>query len=307
MTTGAAEQPASGWQVLFCGLVRHAAQATAADRGRAALLATVSHDLRAPLAAAKAAVSGLRSRDVHLTEDDRAELLDAAEKSLDLLGRLTASLLDVSRLQAGALAVFPRPSDLGEIVADSLDALGPRARTVLADIPSGLPEVMADPAIMERVIANLVGNALRYAPAGSPPLVTARARGDRVELRVVDHGTGIPEADRKRAFLPFQRLGRPSEETGVGLGLVVSRGLAEAMGSTVEPEETPGGGLTMVVSLPAAPARPARGALLRLRAGLPEFPGDDLEGARSRDGQQGSDEAAEETAHPVADRRPDQQ
>jgi two-component system, OmpR family, sensor histidine kinase KdpD len=307
MTTGAAEQPASGWQVLFCGLVRHAAQATAADRGRAALLATVSHDLRAPLAAAKAAVSGLRSRDVHLTEDDRAELLDAAEKSLDLLGRLTASLLDVSRLQAGALAVFPRPSDLGEIVADSLDALGPRARTVLADIPSGLPEVMADPAIMERVIANLVGNALRYAPAGSPPLVTARARGDRVELRVVDHGTGIPEADRKRAFLPFQRLGRPSEETGVGLGLVVSRGLAEAMGSTVEPEETPGGGLTMVVALPAAPARPARGALLRLRAGLPEFPGDDLEGARSRDGQQGSDEAAEETAHPVADRRPDQQ
>jgi two-component system, OmpR family, sensor histidine kinase KdpD len=306
MTTGAAEQPASGWQVLFCGLVRHAAQATAADRGRAALLATVSHDLRAPLAAAKAAVSGLRSRDVHLTEDDRAELLDAAEKSLDLLGRLTASLLDVSRLQAGALAVFPRPSDLGEIVADSLDALGPRARTVLADIPSGLPEVMADPAIMERVIANLVGNALRYAPAGSPPLVTARARGDRVELRVVDHGTGIPEADRKRAFLPFQRLGRPSEETGVGLGLVVSRGLAEAMGSTVEPEETPGGGLTMVVSLPAAPARPARGALLRLRAGLPEFPGDDLEGARSRDGQQGSHEAAEEAAHPVADRRPDQ-
>ena len=116
---------------------------------------------------------------------------------------------------------------------------------------------MADPAMMERIMANLVGNALRYAPAGSPPLVTARARGDRVELRVVDHGTGIPEADRKRAFLPFQRLGRPGEGTGVGLGLVVSRGLAEAMGGTVEPEETPGGGLTMVVSLPAAPARPA--------------------------------------------------
>jgi two-component system, OmpR family, sensor histidine kinase KdpD len=224
---------------------------------RAALLATVSHDLRAPLAAAKAAVSGLRSRDARLTADDHAELLATAEESLDLLAHLVASLLDVSRLQAGALAVFPRPSDLGEIVADSLDALGPRARTVLADIPSGLREVMADPAIMERVIANLVGNALRYSPAASPPLVTARALGDQVELRVVDHGTGIPEADRKRAFLPFQRLGRPSDRTGVGLGLVVSRGLAEAMGGTVEPEETPGGGLTMVVSLPAAPARPA--------------------------------------------------
>jgi two-component system, OmpR family, sensor histidine kinase KdpD len=240
MTTGAAQQ-----------------LATEADRGRAALLAAVSHDLRAPLAAAKAAVSGLRSRDVCLTADDRAELLAAAEESLDLLAHLAASLLDVSRLQAGALAVFPRPADLGEIVADSLDALGSQARTVLADIPSGGCEVMADPVIMERVIANLVGNALRYSPTGSPPLVTARACGDRVELRVVDHGTGIPEADRKRAFLPFQRLGRPGDGTGVGLGLVVSRGLAEAMGGTVEPEETRGGGLTMVVSLPAAPVRPA--------------------------------------------------
>jgi two-component system sensor histidine kinase KdpD len=266
MTTCAAEQPAPAalrrqagpwWLVLCRDLVRQAAQAAEADRGRAALLATVSHDLRAPLAAAKAAVSGLRSRDARLTEDDRAELLATAEESLDLLGHLVASLLDVSRLQAGALAVFPRPSDLGEIVADSLDALGPRARTVRADIPPGLPEVMADPAITERIIANLVGNALRYSPAASPPLVTARALGDRVELRVIDHGTGIAEADRKRAFLPFQRLGRPSDGTGVGLGLAVSRSLAEAMGGAVEPQATPGGGLTMVISLPAAPARPA--------------------------------------------------
>src|ERR1700691_49089 len=152
MTTGIAEQPAPTWRVLFCELMRHAVQATEADRGRAALLAAVSHDLRA------------RSCDARLTADDRAELLAAAEESLDLLGHLTASLLDVSRLEAGALAVFPLPSDLAEIVADSLDALGPRGRTVLADIPSGLGEVMADPAIMERVIANLVGNALRYSP-----------------------------------------------------------------------------------------------------------------------------------------------
>jgi two-component system, OmpR family, sensor histidine kinase KdpD len=249
------------WLVLFCGLVWHAEQATEADRGRAALLTTVSHDLRAPLAAAKAAVSGLRSHDARLTAADRAELLATAEESLDLLAHLAGSLLDVSRLQAGTLAVFPRPSDLGEIVADALDALGPRARMVRTAIPPGLPEVMADPPIMERVIANLVGNALRYSPTASPPLVAARARGDRVELRVVDHGTGIPEADRKRAFLPFQRLGHPTEKTcdktSVGLGLVVSRSLAEAMGGTVEPEETPGGGLTMTVSLPAVPARPA--------------------------------------------------
>ena len=234
-----------------------AGRATEADRSRAALLTAVSHDLRAPLAAAKAAVSGLRSRDARLTAADREELLATAEESLDLLARLVASLLDVSRLQAGALAVVPRPADLGEIVADSLDALGPRAGTVLADIPSGLRQVMADPAIMERVIVNLIGNALRYSPIAAPPLVTAGVHGDRVELRVIDHGPGIPEADRERMFLPFQRLGDPHHRTGVGLGLVVSRGLAEAMGGTVEPEETPGGGLTMVVSLPVAPAQPA--------------------------------------------------
>jgi two-component system sensor histidine kinase KdpD len=123
------------------------------------------------------------------------------------------------------------------------------------DFPSDLPQVMADPPIMERVIVNLAGNALRYSPAGSPLLLTAGACGDRVELRVVDRGPGIPEAERDLAFLPFQRLGDAGSATGVGLGLTVSRGLTEAMGGTLEPEETPGGGLTMAISLPAVPAR----------------------------------------------------
>jgi two-component system sensor histidine kinase KdpD len=228
-----------------------------ADRERAALLATVSHDLRAPLAAAKAAVSALRAGDARLTTDDRTDLLAAAEESLDRLAHLAASLLDVSRLQAGARAVFPRAAPVGEIVAAALEALGPQPKPVLADIPSGLPEVMADPAIAERVIVNLAGNALRYSPAAAPPLLTARIAGNRVELRVVDHGPGIPAADRKRVFQPFCRLGAAGDSTGVGLGLAVARGLAETMGGTVEPEDTPGGGLTMVLTLPAAPARPA--------------------------------------------------
>jgi len=122
------------------------------------------------------------------------------------------------------------------------------------DIPDSLPEVQADPGILERVIVNLTGNALRYSPAGQPPLLAASALGGRVELRVVDRGPGIPADDRDRIFVPFQRLGDTDNTSGVGLGLALSRGLTEVMGGTLEPDETPGGGLTMIISLPAVPA-----------------------------------------------------
>jgi two-component system sensor histidine kinase KdpD len=224
-----------------------------ADRMRTALLAAVSHDLRTPLASAKAAVTSLRSRDIQWTADVHDELLATADESLDRLTHLVDNLLDMSRLQAGAMAVFPRPADLEEIVSRSLDDLGPVSRAVVVDIPDGLPEVEVDPAILERVISNLTANALRYSPPGTPPLLTASVLGDRVELRVTDRGPGIPEEFRDRMFVPFQRLGDTDNTTGVGLGLALSRGLTEAMGGTLEPEETPGGGLTMALSLPAAP------------------------------------------------------
>jgi two-component system, OmpR family, sensor histidine kinase KdpD len=123
----------------------------------------------------------------------------------------------------------------------------------MVNIPCELPKVMVDPALTKRVIGNLAANGLRHSPAGSPPLLTARAVGDRVELRIVDHGPGIPEADKERMFVPFQRLGDTGSSVGVGLGLALSRGLAEAMGGTLKPEETPGGGLTMAISLPLTP------------------------------------------------------
>jgi two-component system sensor histidine kinase KdpD len=163
------------------------------------------------------------------------------------------NLLDMSRLQAGALSLFPRPTGLDEIVARALDNLEPLGGDVMVDIPESLPAVQADPAILERVVVNLIENALRYSPAGKPPLLTASALGDHVELRVVDRGPGIPETDRERMFVPFQRLGDTDNTTGVGLGLALSLGLTEAMGGTLTAEDTPGGGLTMTVSLPAAP------------------------------------------------------
>jgi two-component system, OmpR family, sensor histidine kinase KdpD len=225
----------------------------AADRMRTALLAAVSHDLRTPLASAKAAVTSLRSRDVDWAAEDHDELLATADESLDRLTHLVDNLLDMSRLQAGALSLFPRPVGLDEIVSRALDNLDPAARGITVDIPESLPEIYVDPAILERVIVNLTENALRYSPPGQPPLLTASALGDRVELRVVDRGPGIPEEDRDRMFVPFQRLGDTDNTTGVGLGLALSRGLTEAMGGTLTAEETPGGGLTMTVSVPAVP------------------------------------------------------
>ena len=225
-----------------------------ADRMRTALLAAVSHDLRTPLASAKAAVTSLRSADVQWGDHDRDELLATADESLDRLTHLVDNLLDMSRLQAGALSVFPRPAGLDEVVARALDDLGAVGHTVKVEIPDSLPAVRVDPGILERVIVNLTQNALRYSPAGKPPLLIASSLGDRVELRVVDRGPGIPKSQRDQIFVPFQRLGDTDNTTGVGLGLALSRGLTEAMGGTLEPEETPGGGMTMTLSLPAVPA-----------------------------------------------------
>jgi len=234
---------------------RSAVTLAGVDRQRTALLAAVGHDLRTPLASAKAAVTSLRSHDVEWTASDREELLLTADESLDRLARLVDDLLDMSRLNAGAMSVFSRPVALDEVVPRALDDLGPSGDGVAVDVPDDLPEVYADPGLLERVIANLVANAVRYSPPGVPPLVTGSRLGDRVELRVIDRGPGIPAAALDEVFAPFQRLGDTDNTVGVGLGLALSRGLTEAMGGELTPEETPGGGLTMVVALPTAAAR----------------------------------------------------
>jgi two-component system sensor histidine kinase KdpD len=228
----------------------------AADRMRAALLAAVGHDLRTPLAAAKASVSSLLSKDVELDADDRHELLSAADESLDRLAALVGNLLDMSRLQAGAMPMRLQPVALEEVVAIALDAL-PAGRRVRVELPDDLPAVVADPGLLERVLVNLVDNALRHSPPGRPPVLEAAPVDRGVVLRLADHGPGIPAADRDRVFVPFQRLGDTDNTHGVGLGLALSRGLVEAMGGRLEPADTLGGGLTMVLSLPAGGARPA--------------------------------------------------
>jgi two-component system sensor histidine kinase KdpD len=226
------------------------AAAAEGDRVRTALLAAVSHDLRTPLASAKAAVTSLRSPEVEFDAVDREELLATAEESLDRLTRLVANLLDMSRLQAGALGMTPVDVGIEEVVPRALDELGPAGRRMVVHLPDDLPAVRADPGLLDRVLVNLAGNALRFSPADRPPAITGSSRGGRVEVRVVDHGPGIPPEQWERVFQPFQRLGDRDNHTGVGLGLALSRGLTEAMGGSLRPEATPGGGVTMVLALP---------------------------------------------------------
>ncbi|MFF3008178.1 ATP-binding protein [Kitasatospora sp. NPDC057940] len=224
----------------------------AADRMRTALLAAVSHDLRTPLAAALASVGSLRSPDVEFSPEDQAELLATADESLVKLTRLVDNLLDMSRLQAGALTLHLTETHLDEILPRALDSLpDPYAPIQPLDLDTA-PPVLADPPLLERVLANVITNALRYNAPGAPVLVTASHHADLVEIRVIDRGPGIAPEERDRVFLPFQRLGDTDNTTGVGLGLALSRGLAEAMGGSLEVEDTPGGGTTMLLTLPAA-------------------------------------------------------
>jgi two-component system sensor histidine kinase KdpD len=220
------------------------------NRIRTALLAAVSHDLRTPLAGIKAAVSSLRSVDVSWSPEDEAELLEGIENGADRLDHLVGNLLDMSRLQTGTVTPLMRATDLDEVVPMALG--GVPEGSVLLDIPEILPMVAADPGLLERAAANLVENAVKYSPPGSKVLVAASALGDRVELRVVDRGPGVPDAAKDRIFEPFQRYGDSPRGTGVGLGLAVARGFTEAMGGTLVAEDTPGGGMTMVLTLRAA-------------------------------------------------------
>ncbi|MEU4147429.1 sensor histidine kinase KdpD [Streptomyces parvulus] len=225
------------------------------NRIRTALLAAVSHDLRTPLAGIKVSVSSLRSDDVEWSEDDQADLLEAIEDGADRLDHLVGNLLDMSRLQTGTLAPLIREIDLDEVVPLALGGIPEPDETVDLDIPETLPMVATDKGLLERVVANIVENAAKYSPEAEPVLVSASAIADRVELRVVDRGPGVPDEAKERIFAPFQRYGDVPRGNGVGLGLAVARGFTEAMGGTLHAEDTPGGGLTMVLSLPTAAQR----------------------------------------------------
>ncbi|ORW31929.1 histidine kinase [Mycobacterium paraense] len=230
-----------------------------ADELRRSLLSAVSHDLRTPLAAAKVAVSSLRAEDVAFSAQDTAELLATIEESIDQLTALVGNLLDSSRLAAGVIHPDLRRVYLEETVQRALVSIGKGAtgfyRSAIdrVKVDVGDAVAMADAGLLERVLANLIDNALRYAP-NCVVRVNAGRVGDRVLINVIDEGPGIPKGTEDQIFEAFQRLGDHDNTTGVGLGMSVARGFVEAMGGTISAGDTPGGGLTVVVDLAAPQA-----------------------------------------------------
>lgn len=226
-----------------------------ADELRTALLQAVSHDLRTPLANIKASVSSLLSPEIVWDEEQRHEFLETIDTETDRLNRLVGNLLDMSRLQSGALTLQCDVVLVDEVVANALTSISELSNNVAVSIPEDLPLVTADPELLERAVANVIGNAIAWSPGGSPIRVEASTIGGRVHLRIVDRGPGIAEAARAAAVQPFQRLGDNASRTkpsGVGLGLAVATGFVTAMGGKLLLEDTPGGGLTVVIDLPQA-------------------------------------------------------
>ena len=218
---------------------------------RLAILSAVSHDLRTPLSGIKASVTSLLDREVEWSSDDRSAFLRTIDEEADRLDALIGNLLDMSRLQSGALQVETSAIGLDEVVPAALRSIGARAEEIEVDVSETLPRVVADPGLLERAVANVVENALAHGGGGGVRLI-AGVVADGVDLRVVDRGPGVSRELRDRMFVPFQRLGDSPRDGGVGLGLAVARGFVEAMGGEVEVEDTPGGGLTLVLRLKAA-------------------------------------------------------
>jgi two-component system, OmpR family, sensor histidine kinase KdpD len=234
-----------------------AAELAETDAARTALLEAVSHDLRTPLTGIKAAVGSLLSGGVAWSEETTRDFYKIINSETDRLTALVSNLLDISRLRAGALPLVRQRVDLERVLYNAVNSLSGAGSAVAIDLSAKPPPVWADPGLLERAFANVMVNAQAASPPGLAVRVQAGVVGDRVEVRVIDQGPGVPADLRQDIFLPFQRRG--DAPGGLGLGLAIARGFAEAMNGELTVEDTPGGGATFVFSLPrAVPDAPAR-------------------------------------------------
>lgn len=223
----------------------------AANALRTALLRAVSHDLRTPLSSIKASVTSLREPDVRWSPEEEAEFLAAIDGETDRLNRLVGNLLDMGRLQTGALEPNVVPVAIDDVVSIALAETSGMDGSIVVDIPPDAPLARADAALLERALANVIENAVAAVGDGEQVTVRSRTAPTRVVVEVIDRGPGVDPAMREHMFEPFQRAGDQRRD-GVGLGLAVARGLVEAMGGRIEAHDTPGGGLTMRITLPTS-------------------------------------------------------
>lgn len=228
-----------------------------ADEVRSALLTAVSHDLRTPLASIKAAATSLLSPDVEWSIDSIRELCHTIDDETDRLDGIVANLLDMSRLHTGAIAVSKRETAVDEIVGAAVAGLQSPSQ-ITTSLPEALPAVDVDPVLIGRAVRNVLANAVQWSDDDGTVAVVGSATGDEVVLRIVDHGPGIPLEQRRAVLRPLQGLGDVrSPEHGLGLGLAVASGLLDANGGALDFEDTSGGGLTVVMTLPIATCIPS--------------------------------------------------
>jgi two-component system sensor histidine kinase KdpD len=216
---------------------------------RATLIAAVSHDLRAPLATAVLAVETLADPDGLWTFAARATLVEVARSALAQMSRLVEGLLDSARIQHRADTVRLIPAELGDVVHAAVASV-PEADDMVIELPAQPVHLVTDPVLLERVIANIVGNASRFSPSDSRPYLFFSRGRTWIELRVVDHGPGVSPDRFHQMFQPFTRFDHADSEAGLGLGLAIARTLAHAIGAEIRAESTVGGGLTMVIAIP---------------------------------------------------------
>jgi two-component system, OmpR family, sensor histidine kinase KdpD len=221
------------------------------DAVKTAVLRTVSHDLRSPLTAIRVAAEGLESPDLELAASDREALLETIRVESTRLDGLVENLLDLSRLQAGAAAPTPELWPVSELLAQALDELGDRAERVEVDLPADLPPVQVDPIQAQRILVNLLDNALKFSSADDPVYVRGTSTRRDVIVRVVDRGPGIPADQLEHIFEPFHRVSGRADRRGAGLGLAIARGFAEANGGRVWAESRPEQGASFALALPA--------------------------------------------------------
>ena len=240
------------------GLQREAGQvriAAETERLRSALLASLSHDLKTPLASITGAATSLRQYDELYDAKQRRDLIGMIESEAERLARFVANLLDMAKLSSGSIELKREPADIGEVIATALSRSEDRLkdRQVAVEVPVDLPMLSLDVVLFEQVLVNLIDNAARYSPSGSPLTVSAAQTGDEIEIRVIDEGPGIPIEELERVFERFHRVPQAERRPGAGLGLAISKGFIEALGGSIRAENRTGrSGAVMIVSFPSA-------------------------------------------------------